>query len=139
MFVSGWDCSFNNRYNNQSIKIMNRSELLLGFFLYYTNKQNLMDNVLCTFTGKCMSKKDFYKQFRMLSEINRIQQTNIIRFRPKICLVFEKHKGMAVQDPFELSFNITKHLSDNSLSDFCELCDQSAISINNTIKNMDNL
>lgn len=103
--------------------------MLLGFFQYYTNKQNLIDNVLCTFTGKCMTKQNFYKQFKSLSEINRIQQANINKFRQKISLVFEKHEGMAVQDPFELSFNITKHINDSKLSDFCELCDQSAIAL----------
>lgn len=105
---------------------------MLGFFQYYTNQQNLIDNVLCTFTGKCLSKNNFYREFRLLSGINKLQRAKIDTFKTKIKYVFNRHLGLALQDPYELSFNITKHISDDNLSEFCDLCDQSVAILSST-------
>jgi len=65
---------------------------------------------------------DFLKK----SGINQVQRKQFLKFRSKILSDFEKCYGLTVQDPFDLVFNITKKISGQNLTLFCDLCDQSA-------------
>lgn len=71
-----------------------------------------------------MSKKKFFKKFSQLPEINENQSTMFKTYKPKIKLDFEKNEGMVLQDPFELSFNLTKRITKKKLTHFCNLCDE---------------
>jgi hypothetical protein len=98
----------------------------LGFFQFYANKRRLKDNVLSTCTGQCMKKNKFYEHFTQLSGISKIQRTKFKTFQSKVDSSFEKCYGLVLQDPFELSFNLTKNIYKQVLTDFCELCNQSS-------------
>lgn len=100
--------------------------MLLGFFQYYSDFNKLKNYVLCTITGKCMEKKSFFENFIKLPEINEIQLSMFKTWKPNIFSNFERCNGLTVQDPFELSFNITKKITGDNLSHFCELCDQTS-------------
>lgn len=121
---TGWDCSFGQW--TKGVKPPDKSNLLTGFFQYYADEQNLKNNVQCTLTGKSMPKNQFYQQINQLYVISRIQRDQLKTVKLKIASNFEKNNGLAVQDPFDLSLNITEKITGNSLTDFCGLCDQSA-------------
>lgn len=127
--VSGWDCAFGQW--TDSITAPNRHKLLMGFFQYYAIKTQLMDNVLCTCTGQLMPKNRFFMQFNQLPQISHVQRKKFTTFEMKVNLDFEKFHGLAVQDPYDLAFNITKNITSSNLTDFCNLCDQSAKLLSN--------
>jgi len=110
-----------------------RPKLLLEFFQYYADMENLENRVLCTFTGMSIIKKNFFCEFSNSFKMMDTQRSKFKSLKQKVCLNFEKHNGLAVQDPFELSFNLTKKITDSNLVNFCELCDQSAAILANTI------
>ncbi|XP_026820222.1 uncharacterized protein LOC113558852 [Rhopalosiphum maidis] len=122
--IEGWDCTFGKWSGN--ISDDKRAKLLLGFFQFYANKRRLKDNVLSTCTGRCMKKHKFYEHFTQLSGISKIQRTKFKTFQSKVDSSFEKCYGLVLQDPFELSFNLTKNIYKQVLTDFCELCNQSS-------------
>lgn len=104
----------------------NRHKLLVGFFQYYAIETQLMDNVLCTCTGQLMCKNKFFMQFNRLPEINHVQRNKFSSFELEVGLNFENFQGLAIQDPYDLAFNMTKNITSSNLADFCNLCDQSA-------------
>lgn len=119
---AGWNCSFGQW--TKGVKRSEKPNLLTGFFQYYAAEQNLKNNVQCTLTGKSMPKNQFYQQLNQLYEISQQNQLKTVKL--KISSNFEKNNGLAVQDPFDLSLNITEKITGSSLTDFCGLCDQSA-------------
>lgn len=125
MYVAGWDCTF-RKWGDSIEHTHSRLGLLLGFFQFYDKKKQFEENVLCILTGKLMDKKTFFTNFKKLTEISEIQRTKFITFESKIVSSFEKYSGLALQDPFELSFNITKKINRDNLTTFCKLCSQSA-------------
>lgn len=131
--VAGWECilpEWPDIHINHE-----RQKLLLNFFQYYANMDKLKNHVLCTFTGTLIKKKKFFRIFSSSNKISEVQRSKFKTFHQRICSNFVKHNGLAIQDPFELSFNLTKKITGSTLVDFCELCDQSAeILINNTWK-----
>jgi len=110
-----------------------RPKLLLEFFQYYADMENLENQVLCTFTGMSITKKTFFQKFSNSSKISDTQRSKFKTLKQKVCSNFENHNGLALQDPFELSFNLTKKITNCNLADFCELCNQSAAILANTI------
>lgn len=122
--IEGWDCTFGKCLRN--ISEAKRPKLLMGFFQYYANKRALKDNVLSTCTGQLIKKQAFYEKFSQLSGLSKIQRTNFKNFKSKVDSNFEKNYGLVLQDPFELSFNLTRNLHKKALTDFCDLCHQSS-------------
>lgn len=128
-FVTGWDCTFGKCIDNiKTTKDCRR--LLLGFFQYYKNEQKLANTILCPINGKCMNKLNFFNQFIQLPEISETQQTTSKTFLSNIKSNFENHCGLAVQDPFELSFNLTRNITGVNFTEFCIVCDESATLLN---------
>lgn len=98
----------------------------MGFYQFYANKKKLKKYVLSTYTGQRIKKHKFYDNFRQLSGLSKIQRTKFKTFQSKVDSSFEKCYGLVLQDPFELSFNLTKNIYKQVLTDFCDLCNQSA-------------
>jgi len=98
----------------------------MGFFQYYANKRALKDNVLSTCTGQLIKKHAFYERFIQLPGLSEIQRTKFKNFKAEVNSSFEKNYGLVLQDPFELSFNLTRNLHNQALTDFCDLCHQSS-------------
>jgi len=73
-----------------------------------------------------MKKHKFYEKFNQLSGISEVQKTKFKNFQSKVDSNFEKFYGLVLQDPFELSFNLTRNIYKQVLTDFCDLCDQSS-------------
>lgn len=130
MCVIGWDCTFGKWSGD--INVPDRPKLLLGFFQYYSNRKELQNQVLSTLVGKSIKKQKFYPKFCKSQELNEIQRDKFISYQSKISTSFAKHYGLAIHDPFELSFNITKNITNDILTDFCELCDQTETLLSNT-------
>ncbi|XP_050519951.1 uncharacterized protein LOC126893621 [Daktulosphaira vitifoliae] len=122
VIIEGWDCSFNSSQKTFQMGSFSKYSLLYGFFLYYSDEKKLKSQVLCTLTGKCMNKKQFFSKFIRLPEINYVQRTKLNSFNNKITISFNKSMGLAIQDPFDLSFNITKNINCDKLTHFCDLC-----------------
>jgi len=134
-FYLGWDCTFGNCELN--ISDDKRPKLLKGFFRFYANKKSLKDNVLSTSTGRLIKKHEFYEKFSQLCVLSKIQRRQFKKFQSKVVSNFEKNYGLVLQDPFELSFNLTRNLSKKDLTDFCDLCHQSStLIINKKGRNM---
>lgn len=72
-----------------------------------------------------MKNYKFYEKFSQLPELSEIQRTKFKNFKSKIELKFEKSYGLVLQDPFELSFNLTRNITKEVMKDFCDLCNQS--------------
>ncbi|VVC37663.1 Hypothetical protein CINCED_3A006454 [Cinara cedri] len=70
-YIEGWNCTIGKW--KSGIKFNNRYQLLLGFFKFYTQKTMLKEYVLCTSTGICMKKLNFFEKFNNLS---RVKHTN---------------------------------------------------------------
>lgn len=104
----------------------------MGFFQYYEDKQKLKNDILCTNTGKCMSKLRFFVNYKNLPEINEMQRLKFGNLRPGIIRCFEQHSGLAIQDPFDLASNLTRKITGYNLDLFCNLCNQTAIILHNT-------
>jgi len=98
----------------------------MGFFQYYAVKKRLKDNVLSTCTGQLIKKHAFYEKFSQFPELSKIQKTKFKNYKSKVDSSFEKNYGLVLQDPFELSFNLTRNLHNQALTDFCDLCHQSS-------------
>ncbi|XP_008187016.2 uncharacterized protein LOC100571594 [Acyrthosiphon pisum] len=122
--IEGWDCTFGKCFIYISEE--KRPKLLLGFFQYYANKRALKDNVLSTCTGQLIKKHEFFERFSQLPGLSQIQRTKFKNFKAEVDSSFEKNYGLVLQDPFELSFNLTRNLHDKALNDFCDLCMQSS-------------
>jgi len=124
-FLSGWDCTF-GEWSSCNISDDKRPKLLLGFYQFYANKKKLKEYVLSTCTGQRIKKHKFYDNFSQLSGLSKIQRTKFKTSLSKVDSSFEKCYGLVLQDPFELSFNLTKNIYKQVLTDFCDLCNQSA-------------
>jgi len=98
----------------------------MDFFQFYANKKTLKRNVLSTCTGQLIKKPSFYEHFSKLSGLSKIQRTQFKNFKSKVDLNFENNYGLVLQDPFELSFNLTRNIHKQALTDFCDLCHQSS-------------
>lgn len=78
-----------------------------------------------------MTKNKFFQNLCQLPELSKIQRKKIKTFQSKIYSSFENYYGLAVHDPFELPYNITRNIYGENLTNFCELCDQSENQLRN--------
>lgn len=129
IIVTEWDCTFGKL--SSIIRNQNRRELLLGFFKFYANKKLLKKRVLSTFTGETIKKKKFYLNLCKQPELSKIQREKLVTLQSKVNSSFVNYYGLAIHDPFELAFNITRNLYGDNLTEFCELCDLSETLLSN--------
>ncbi|XP_050441887.1 terminal uridylyltransferase Tailor-like isoform X2 [Adelges cooleyi] len=130
--IEGWDCSFEMLPKPKTTEDTERRfNLLYGFFQYYSDEKKFKSQVLCTFTGKCMKKSKFFSDFIKLSEIKKTQRAKFKTLQSNIYKSFEKRNGLTLQDPFELSFNITKNITGDTLTRFCDMCYETMVLMDN--------
>lgn len=119
IIISGWQCGFLDKVTasktNYSFK-----DILQGFFSYYA-EFNYCTDVVCPLLGKVLKKRAFVN-FDNLPEGMEIYkyrvQTEEIEF-------FRYDSPMCIQDPVDLTQNITKAVSKYQLRYFRSYCAQS--------------
>jgi len=134
--VARWDCRFQREmkdikkwfrsYNRQS-----ELELLSAFFEAYSSKSfNLKDIVLCPLNGAILTRQQFVnlnlpREFSpYLDKIQYSNSAEKLKIQTPMCL----------QDPFDLSHNITKGVNRTNLNKFTALCLQSYNMCQNMLK-----
>lgn len=122
--MTGWECSFCRSKSKVPVIRSTQTvvQLLHGFFTYY-NKFDFSNNVVCPLIGHPVRKHYFYKPqdlpYAMDSYVSRVTKSkHAEKFRTK-CY-------MCVQDPFDLSHNLTKGTSQAILNKFKILCSHTA-------------
>jgi hypothetical protein len=122
--LTGWECSFSRIKSKVPVIRSSQTveQLLHGFFTYY-HKFDFSNNVVCPLVGYHIHKDYFYKPQKlppaMYSYVTRVMKgKHAEKFRTKCC--------MCVQDPFDLSHNLTKGASAAILYKFQILCSLTA-------------
>lgn len=125
IFITGWNCTFETWSGD--IKRYDYISLLIGFFKFYAMKDKTSNNVLCTLTGNLMAKDNFFIQFSQRSlDITKAEHKKFKSFQSEIILNFERHEGLVIQDPLELSNNIAQSVPVDNLTHFRMLCNETA-------------
>lgn len=122
--MTGWECSFNRSKSKVPVikSTQTAVQLLHGFFTYY-HKFDFSNNVVCPLVGYPVHKSYFSElqslPHAMDSYVYRVMKgKHAERFRIKCC--------MCVQDPFDLSHNLTKGTTLAILNKFTILCSLTA-------------
>jgi hypothetical protein len=122
--IAGWECSFGRSIPKVPVIRSTQTvvQLLHGFFTYY-NKFDFSNNVVCPLVGYPVGKQYFYKPqnlpHAMDNYVSRVMKCkHAEKFRTKC--------SMCVQDPFDLSHNLTKGTSQAILNKFKVLCSHTA-------------
>ncbi|XP_043518732.1 uncharacterized protein LOC122533255 [Frieseomelitta varia] len=127
--ISGWETGVAQpKDNNKSEQPI--STLLLGFFKFYANF-DYRHYIICPLMGKLVAKKDF-TDIKMLPEemkpyINYLQTSE----KPQY---FRIDSPLCVQDPFDLSHNLTKAVTNITLKYFKQYCQDSSSFLLSLIK-----
>ncbi|XP_070161145.1 uncharacterized protein [Polyergus mexicanus] len=121
--ISGWEVGVSYNF---PVKRLNHTfeELLLGFFMFYTNF-NYKNHVICPLLGQPIEKNMFNKPSNLPQDM-----APYIAYMRDACTQ-EKSQGfslssLCVQDPFDLSHNLTKAVHNRKLNKFQSNCDYSA-------------
>lgn len=119
-FISGWETGVAQPKDNKSEQPI--STLLLGFFKFYANF-DYRHYIICPLIGQRVAKEDF-TDIKMLPEemkpyINHLQTSE----KPEH---FRIYSPLCVQDPFDLSHNLTKTVSSIILKHFKQYCQDSS-------------
>ncbi|CAD1474621.1 unnamed protein product, partial [Heterotrigona itama] len=115
--ISGWETGVAQpKVNNKSKQPI--STLLLGFFKFYANF-DYQHYIICPLMGQCVAKKDF-TDIKMLPEemkpyINYLETSQEPEY-------FRIDSPLCVQDPFDLSHNLTKAVTSITLKYFKQYC-----------------
>lgn len=96
-------------------------ELLKEFFLYYSKFVYTVD-VMCPLLGCCVKKKHFNDNGKVLPPEMQSYRTQL---QSKESEPFRNASPMCIQDPFDLSHNLTKALQLGTLNKFRMLCEMS--------------
>ncbi|KAL6432384.1 hypothetical protein ACFW04_006771 [Cataglyphis niger] len=126
--VSGWETGVGN---NVPIDVPELSihELLLGFFEYY-GRFDYMHNVVCPLLGIIYHKEFFTEvSFTLPDDLN--MALYIAQLRSAKPEYFRIDSPMCVQDPFDLSHNLTKAVPVLTLRRFKQYCNESALMLRN--------
>ncbi|XP_015601694.1 uncharacterized protein LOC107270837 [Cephus cinctus] len=119
--VAGWETgvSYDFTINSTSVTF---KDILIGFFDYYA-KFNYMDNVICPLLADVVLKRSF-ADWKCLSDKMRIYRAQLeSEVKAKY---FRIDSPLCLQDPFDLSYNITMAVQKLTLNRFRKYCEQSA-------------
>lgn len=110
---------------------MNKSfdQLLRGFFTFYGNF-NYKDYVICPLIADTVEKKDFIDILKLPKAMNLYVE--YIQESAKNT-GFRIDSAMCIQDPIELSHNLTKAVDPLTLRAFKQYCKLSVNILNNTL------
>jgi len=120
-YFSGWEIGVSHNF---SIKQTDRNfeELLFGFFRYYS-EFGYKNYIVCPLLGRVLEKSTFWNHIDMKElkpYINYIKRP-IDRHTEKKPIQFPL-TALCVQDPFDLSHNVTKAMNTHKLEKFCKAC-----------------
>ncbi|KAK9298398.1 hypothetical protein QLX08_008202 [Tetragonisca angustula] len=127
--ISGWETGVAQpKDNNKSEQPI--STLLLGFFKFYANF-DYQHYIICPLMGKRVAKKDF-TDIKMLPEemkpyVNYLRTSEEPQY-------FRIDSPLCVQDPFDLSHNLTKAVTNITLKYFKQYCQDSSSFLLSLIK-----
>lgn len=93
---------------------------LLRFFEYYANF-NYVTDVICPFLGRPALKWDFVNFDKLPEDMNIYKSL----YESGNAEVFRFDSPMCVQDPIELSENVTKAVTKQQLRTFQQYCSES--------------
>ncbi|KOX78221.1 Speckle targeted PIP5K1A-regulated poly(A) polymerase [Melipona quadrifasciata] len=125
--ILGWETGVAQpKDNNKSEQPI--STLLLGFFKFYANF-DYRYYIICPLMGKPVAKKDF-TDIEMLPEEMKPYYLRISKKQK----YFRIHSPLYVQDPFELSHNLTKAVTTAMLKQFRRYCQDSSLFLSSLIK-----
>ncbi|XP_029175284.1 uncharacterized protein LOC114943756 isoform X2 [Nylanderia fulva] len=121
--VCGWETGVDVPTKNV-LELLNAPicTLLLGFFEYY-ERFNYMDNVICPLLGKTCHKEIFTEDPSSLPDTMKLYIMQLQTTKPQY---FRIDSPMCVQDPLDLSHNLTKAVSILTLKHFKQYCKESA-------------
>ncbi|OXU25440.1 hypothetical protein TSAR_015703 [Trichomalopsis sarcophagae] len=123
--VAGWETGVSKEISVKNIDF-SISDLLKGFFTYYADF-NYISDVACPFLGKVMKKSQFSNIDDLPEEMSiyksQIKKENVEFFR--------LDSPMCIQDPIDLSQNITKAVTKLQLRMFKQYCAESAKGLQN--------
>lgn len=122
LYILGWETGVGN---NVPIDVPELSihELLLGFFEYY-GRFDYMHNVVCPLLGVTYHKEFFTEVSLTLSDTMTLYIAQLRSAKPEY---FRIDSPMCVQDPFDLSHNLTKAVPILTLRRFKQYCNESAL------------
>ncbi|XP_046749313.1 uncharacterized protein LOC124413041 [Diprion similis] len=100
------------------------TELLHGFFIFYSNF-DFRNSVACPLLGKTMLKKDFLKLHLLPKEMTPYIE-HVTANNNDDSVMFRVNSEMCIQDPYDLSHNLTKAVTKFTLNRFKRLCAASA-------------
>ncbi|XP_067210901.1 speckle targeted PIP5K1A-regulated poly(A) polymerase-like isoform X4 [Linepithema humile] len=128
--ISGWEVGISYDFPIRKID-HTFEELLLGFFIFYTDF-NFKNHVVCPLLGQPIEKNAFTNLSNlpqdMIPYINYMQNTSTEE-EPQAFSI----SSLCVQDPFDLSHNLTKAVSNCKLKKFQTYCNYSAKILKKTI------
>ncbi|XP_011685643.1 PREDICTED: uncharacterized protein LOC105448648 [Wasmannia auropunctata] len=117
--VSGWEVGVSDTIFIKELEHPIH-ELLLGFFEFYGNF-DYMHFVVCPLLGKVCQKTAFAEVSTLPDSMARYVEQLKIK-KPEY---FRVDSSMCVQDPFDLSHNLTKAVSISTLKRFKHYCNES--------------
>nr|XP_012138483.1 PREDICTED: speckle targeted PIP5K1A-regulated poly(A) polymerase-like isoform X2 [Megachile rotundata] len=116
--INGWQVNFNE--NTVLPKVTNKNsitQLLQGFFLFYSSI-NFKSNVICPIDGMIHTESEFKDVENLPSCMNGYKAY----VNENENLKFNANKPMCIQDPIELSHNVTMGIHFAALNQFVKYC-----------------
>lgn len=99
-FVNGYNFAFDDRLTNQTMNQSRCSDLLMGFFKFYSNF-DFDSQVICPLFGKAFRKVDIAD--KKLPEFRRYHE--MLQLNPNLSSL-QFNKCICIQDPFEITHSI---------------------------------
>ncbi|KAJ8680156.1 hypothetical protein QAD02_015943 [Eretmocerus hayati] len=130
--VDGWECGY-PRVGPSVSPNLNVTNHLQGFFAYYS-KFDYQTSVACPFLGRIIQKHEFAKTDQLPDEME------IYKFRASAnsSEIFQFDSPMCIQDPIELSQNLTQNITKSELRRFRKHCSESAKILLQSLAGMEN-
>lgn len=127
--VCGWETGVAQPKRNDKPELP-ISELLLDFFKFYAN-YDYQHYVICPLLGYSLTKKAFVESNALPKEMKRYTEHLSIFDKPEY---FRIDSSLCVQDPFDLSHNLTKAVTSISLKCFKQYCQDSVAILLSTMQ-----
>ncbi|KAJ8675458.1 hypothetical protein QAD02_011244 [Eretmocerus hayati] len=119
-FVDGWDCGFFDATPASCTKQLLKN-YLQGFFSFYASF-DYQSSVICPYLGKVVKKSSF----AYIHELSPEMKLYMLRATSDRLLTFRIDSPLCIQDPIELSQNLTKSITKYRLRCFRHFCSVSS-------------
>lgn len=126
LYILGWETGVGNIVPID-VPELSTHTLLLGFFEYYGDF-DYMHDVICPLLGETCRKEFFTEVSSSLPNTMKLYIEQLQTAKPEY---FRIDSSMCVQDPFDLSHNLTKAVPILTLNRFKQYCKESATMLHN--------